>query len=44
VRVAQAAGPEWQVVIEGDSVRLFQGPSPMAAQDSDNGRGLAIVP
>jgi hypothetical protein len=43
IRAAQAAGEQWQIVIEGDAVRLFQG-QPMVAQQSDNGRGLGIVP
>jgi hypothetical protein len=29
-RVAKQLGPEWQVVIEGDAVRLFQEAPPQA--------------
>jgi hypothetical protein len=29
-RVARSLGPEWQVLIEGNVVRLFQGPAPIA--------------
>jgi len=34
-RAAQALGPQWQVVVEGDSVRLFQGPPPKADRSQD---------
>jgi hypothetical protein len=44
VRAAQAAGEQWQVVIEGDAVRLFQGPPPIPMSPPGNGRGLGIVP
>jgi hypothetical protein len=45
VRVAKAAGPEWQVVIEGDIVRLIQGaPPPIIADDTEIARGPAFVP
>jgi hypothetical protein len=46
VRAAQAAGGQWQVIIEGDAVRLFQGPPPIAVPGprEANGRGLALVP
>jgi hypothetical protein len=43
IRAAQAVAEQWQIVIEGDAVRLFQD-QPMAARQSDNGRGLGIVP
>jgi hypothetical protein len=32
VRAAAAAGPQWQVSIEGNVVRLFQGPAISATQ------------
>jgi hypothetical protein len=44
VRVAQVAGPQWQVIIEGDAVRLFQGPPATSRLAPESGRGLAIVP
>jgi hypothetical protein len=44
VRVAAAAGPQWQISIEGNVVRLFQGPAFIPAPEVDNGRGLGIVP
>ena len=34
-RVARSLGPEWQVLIEGNVVHLFQGPRPIAMPQHD---------
>jgi hypothetical protein len=43
-RVARSLGPEWQVLIEGNVVRLFQGPAPIAIVEAGIARGPAFVP
>lgn len=35
VRAAASAGPQWQVLIEGNVVRLFQGPAPVAMPETE---------
>ena len=44
VRVAQSAGPEWRVAIDGNVIHIFQGPAPIAIPESEFARGLGIVP
>jgi hypothetical protein len=44
VRVAQSAGPEWRVAIDGNVIHIFQGPAPIAIAESEFARGLGIVP
>jgi hypothetical protein len=44
VRAAAAAGPQWQVSIEGNVVRLFQGAVPIAMPEAGIARGPAFVP
>jgi hypothetical protein len=44
VRVAAAAGPEWQVSIEGNVLHLFRGPAFIPALEVGIARGPAFVP
>jgi hypothetical protein len=44
VRAAAAAGPQWQVAIEGNVIHLRQGAAPIAIPEAGIARGPAFVP